>query len=73
MLNSKHFYTFPTRSGSGGMRFVNINNIASIEYLSPGIKVTLNVKNDRGDFEIFTADLPFGTVTGQIIMMDDNQ
>jgi hypothetical protein len=73
MLNSKQFYTFPTRLGSGGMRFVNINNIASIEDMNPGVKVILNVKNSKGDFEEFIADLPFGHVTGQIVSMDDSQ
>ena len=73
MLTSKQFYTFPTRLGSGGMRFVNINNIASIEDLAPGIKVILNVKNDKGEFESFIADLPFGHVTGEMVYMDDHQ
>ena len=73
MLNSKQFYTFPTRVGSGGMRFVNINNIASIEDLSPGIKVILNVGTKKGEFDNFIADLPFGHVTGQIVYMDNNQ
>ena len=73
MLTSKQFYTFPTRVGSGGMRFVNINNIASIEDLAPGIKVILNVGTERGAYEHFIADLPFAHVTGQIVYMDDHQ
>jgi hypothetical protein len=73
MLTSKQFYTFPTRLGSGGMRFVNINNIASIEDLAPGIRVILNVTNKKGEYEMFDVDLPFGHVTGEIVYMDDHQ
>ena len=73
MLTSKKFYTFPTRTGSGGMRLVNINNIASIEDLAPGVKVILNVSTESGLNEHFIADLPFGHVTGQIVYMDDHQ
>jgi len=74
MLNSKQFYTFPMRfgTGSGGMKFININNIAAIEDLSPGIRVTLNVKDDKKEFITFVADLTFGHVTGQIVGMDDD-
>lgn len=70
MLNSKGFYTFP---GQGGTRFVNINNIAHIESVSAGCKITLNVKNEKGEFIIFVATLPFGYVTGQIVHMDNYQ
>lgn len=72
MLNSKQFYTFPTRLGSGGVRFVNINNIASMEDLNPGIRVILNVTDKHGNFETFDVDLFFGNVTGEIVMMDDS-
>ena len=72
MLNSKQFYTFPVRNGNGGMRFVNIKNIASIEDLNPGLRVILNVTGKDGKFETFDVDLLFGTTTGQIVGMDDD-
>lgn len=74
MLNSKQFYSFPVRfgTGSGGMKFININNIAAIEDLSPGIRVTLNVKDAKKEFITFVADLLFGYVTGQLVAMDND-
>jgi len=58
------FYNFPT---SQGMKMVNVNNIASIEDLNPNIRVTLNVKNDKGDFISFVAHLPWDQTTGDIL------
>jgi hypothetical protein len=54
------------------MRFVNIKNIASIEDLAPGLRVTLNVTDKDGKFETFDVDLAFGTTTGQIVAMDND-
>lgn len=71
MLNSKKFYSFPVRNGN--MQFVNINNIASIEDAAPGCVVTLNVKDDKGQYIRFIADLPWSHVTGQIVTMDNAQ
>jgi len=72
-MNSKQFYTFQTRQGHGGTKFVNINNIACIEDLNPGCRITLNVRNDKGDFINFIAELPWAHVVGQITHLDNNQ
>ena len=69
-MSKGQFYNFPTPEGS---KMANINNIALIEDLNPSVKITLNVKNVKGEFISFVANLPYGYVTGQILVMDEAQ
>lgn len=70
MAYQGQFYNFPTPSG---MKLININNIAALEDINPHTMVTLNVKNNSGEFISFTTPLSWGIVSGQIIAMDRDQ
>lgn len=66
MKSEGKFYTFTTKSG---LKTINIENIAAIEDINSQTVVTLNVKNKDGENIIFIADLPWPTVSADIISM----
>ena len=62
------FYNFiSTNSGS---KLVNINQIAMIEQINNNTVVTMNITDDKGKFITFIANLPYGSTTGDIMVMD---
>jgi len=70
MAYQGQFYNFPTPNG---MKLININNIAALEDINQHTVVTLNVKNNSGEFISFITTLSCGIVSGQIISMDRDQ
>lgn len=69
-MNESKFYNLPTNQGS---KSVNINNIAIIEDLKIGTKITMNVKDENGQYLSFLANLPYSRVASDIKYRDENQ
>ena len=66
-MRSKQFYSMPTNTG---MKLVNINNIALIEAIGTSTILTMNVNGKTGEPISFEAMLPWGSLSGEIMVMD---
>jgi len=68
MMTSKHFYDFPTNSG---LKTVNVLDIALLESVDAGVKITLSVTDNKGHSVVFISELPWPIVSAQIHSMSD--
>jgi hypothetical protein len=69
-MNESKFYDLPTNQGN---KTVNIDNIALIEDLKIGTKITMNVRDENGQYLSFIANLPWSRVASDIKIRDENQ
>jgi hypothetical protein len=69
-MNESKFYDLPTNQGN---KTVNIDNIALIEDLKIGTKITMNVRDKNGQYLSFIANLPWSRVASDIKIRDENQ
>lgn len=69
-MKESKFYDFPTKQGN---KTVNINNIAAIEDLPIGTKITMNVKDENGEYISYIANLPWSSVASDVKFRDENQ
>ena len=69
-MKKSKFYDFLTKQGN---KTINVNNIASIEALPIGTKITLNVKDVNGQYISYLSNLPWSSVASDIKFLDENQ
>lgn len=69
-MNKSKFYDVTTESG---VKTINVNNIALIENVNNGTKITLNVKNEAGNNISFIAKLSYDIIASEITQKDLNQ
>lgn len=69
-MNKSKFYDVTTQSG---VKTINVNNIALIENVNNGTKITLNVKNEAGNNISFIAKLSYDIIASEITQKDLNQ
>ena len=69
-MKESKFYDVITESG---VKTINVNNIALIESVNNGTKITLNVKNEDGNNISFIVNLSYSLIASQITQKDLNQ
>jgi hypothetical protein len=69
-MKESKFYDVITESG---VKTINVNNIALIESVNNGTKITLNVKNEDGNNISFIINLSYSLIASQITQKDLNQ
>ena len=69
-MNESKFYDVQTTTGQ---KTVNINNIALIEDVKNGTKITTNIKDINGHNISFITLLPWSTISSEITQKDLNQ
>ncbi len=69
-MKESKFYDVTTESG---VKTINVNNIALIESVNNGTKITLNVKNEDGNNISFIVNLSYNLIASQITQKDLNQ
>ena len=69
-MNESKFYDVQTTTGQ---KTVNINNIALIEDVKNGTKITTNIKDINGHNISFITLLPWDTISSEITQKDLNQ
>ena len=69
-MKESKFYDVITESGN---KTINVNNIALIEDFNNNTRITLNVKNENGNYISFIVNSSWSTVASEITQKDLNQ
>ena len=69
-MKESKFYDVITESGN---KTINVNNIALIEDFNNNTRITLNVKNENGNYISFIVNSSWSTVASGITQKDLNQ
>ena len=69
-MKESKFYDVITEAGN---KTINVNNIALIEDFNNNTRITLNVKNENGNYISFIVNSSWSTVASEITQKDLNQ
>ena len=69
-MKESKFYDVITESGN---KTINVNNISLIEDFNNKTRITLNVKNENGNYISFIVNSSWSTVASEITQKDLNQ